>query len=122
MPSFWSVRAKRECATTRMRDPRTTPSAPFTSDVRRGLLRARTMNPLANSTSTLLVHSVQLPGRRTDELQNRLCLLNLVREALENTNGRRRRNEESNSLAGEFEVTRDLLVTRGNSALQRASG
>lgn len=80
------------------------------------------MNPLANSTSTLLVHSVQLPGRRTDELQNRLCLLNLVREALENTNGRRRRNEESNYLAGEFEVTRDLLVSRGHSALQRASG
>lgn len=33
----------------RYADPRTTPSAPFTSDVRRGLLRARTMTPLANS-------------------------------------------------------------------------
>lgn len=31
------------------RDSRTTPSAPFTSDVRRGLLRARTTTPLANS-------------------------------------------------------------------------
>lgn len=73
-------------------------------------------------TSTLLVHSVQLSGRRTDEFQNRLCLLNLVREALEDSNGRRRRNEESNSLAGEFEMMRNLLVTRGNPALQRASG
>lgn len=39
IPSFWSVTSR----------PRTTPSAPFTSDVRRGLLRARTMTPLANS-------------------------------------------------------------------------
>lgn len=52
-PRLWRAasrrRAKRECATTPMRNPLTTPSAPFTSDVRRGLLRARTMNPLANS-------------------------------------------------------------------------
>lgn len=50
IPSFWSVTShQRECATAHMRAPRTTPSAPFTSDVRRGLLRARTMTPLANS-------------------------------------------------------------------------
>lgn len=50
IPSCWSVTSRRrECATTQMRHPRTIPSAPFTSDVRRGLLRARTMTPLANS-------------------------------------------------------------------------
>lgn len=43
-------------------------------------------------------------------------------EALEDSNGRRRRNDESNALAGEFEMMRDLFVTRGNPTLQRASG
>lgn len=38
IPSFWSVPScQRECATTQKRAQRTTPSAPFTSDVRRGL-------------------------------------------------------------------------------------
>lgn len=45
IPSFWSVTS---CQNGNA-DPRTTPSAPFTSDVRRGLLRARTMTLLANS-------------------------------------------------------------------------
>lgn len=73
-------------------------------------------------TSTFLAHSLQLTGARTDEFQNRLCLPNLVCEALEDSNGRRRRNDESNALAGEFEMMRDLFVTRGNPTLQRASG
>lgn len=73
-------------------------------------------------TSTLLAHSLQLTGARTDEFQNRLCLPNLVCEALEDSNGRRRRNDESNALAGELEMMRDLFVTRGNPTLQRASG
>lgn len=71
--------------------------------------------------STLLVHSLQFTGTRTDEFQNRLCPPNLVREALEDSNGRRRRNEESNAPAGEFEMMRNLFVTRGNPTLQRAS-
>lgn len=38
IPSFWSVPpCQRECTTTQKRAQRTTPSAPFTSDVRRGL-------------------------------------------------------------------------------------
>lgn len=38
IPSFWSVPScQRECARTQTRAQRTTPSAPFTSDVRRGL-------------------------------------------------------------------------------------
>lgn len=41
-------------------------------------------------TSTLLAHSLQLTGARTDEFQNRLCLPHLVCEALEDSNGRRR--------------------------------
>lgn len=73
-------------------------------------------------TSTLWAHSLQLTGTRTDEFQNRLCLPNLVREALENSNRRRRRNDEPNSLAGEFEMMRNLFVTRGNPTLKRASG
>ncbi len=64
--------------------------------------------------------SLQLTGIRTDEFQNRLCLLNLVREALEDSNGRRRRNKESNSLAGELEMMRNLFVTGGNPGLKRA--
>lgn len=73
-------------------------------------------------TSTLWAHSLQLTGTRTDEFQNRLCLPNLVREALENSNRRRRRNDEPNSLAGEFEMMRNLFVTRGSPTLKRASG
>lgn len=73
-------------------------------------------------TSTLLAHSLQLTGTRTDEFQNRLRLPNLVREALEDSYGRRRRNDESNFLAGEFEMMRNLFVTRGTPTLQRASG
>lgn len=71
--------------------------------------------------STLLVHSLQLTGTRADEFQNRLCPPNLVREALEDSNGRRRRNEKSNAPAGEFEMMRNLFVTRSNPTLQRAS-
>lgn len=122
IPSFWSV-------TSRQTGMRHNPNAQPVNNILGAVYIRRTPRAFACTdnesarklTSTLLVHSVQLSGRMTDEFQNRLCLLNLVREALENANGRRRRNEESNSLAGEFEMMRNLLVTRGNPALQRAS-
>lgn len=123
IPSFWSV-------TSGQTGMRHNPNAQLVNNTLGAVYIRRTPRAFACTdnesarklTSTLLVHSVQLSGRRTDEFQNRLCLLNLVCEALENANGGRRRNEESNSLAGEFEMMRNLLVTRGNPALQRASG